>query len=453
MAQKAFEVNFDGLVGPTHNYSGLAYGNVASIQSQGTISNPRAAALQGLEKMHHLHQMGLKQALLLPQERPHIPTLRALGFDGSDAIVLAKVQKEFPELLAECSSAACMWTANAATVSPSADTYDHRLHITPANLCSKFHRFLEPPITSKLLKKIFADPNHFVHHPPLPSHPAFADEGAANHTRLCDSYEKRGIHLFVYGRKAFKPTPLSPKIFPARQTLEASQALAKTHLLPSNSIVFAQQHPDAIDSGVFHNDVVSVGNKNLFFYHEQAFVNTKEVLEELKKKVHATCKKELILLEVQDEDISLKDAVQSYLFNSQIVTYGDGTTSLIAPIECQRMQNVHQYLEQIIASPANPISQIHYINLHESMRNGGGPACLRLRVVLTEEEIQAVHSPIFLTETLYKNLRLWIETHYRDRLSPNDLADPQLLEETRTALDQLTKLLQLGSLYDFQTVQ
>ena len=27
----AYEVNFDGLVGPTHNYAGLSYGNVASL--------------------------------------------------------------------------------------------------------------------------------------------------------------------------------------------------------------------------------------------------------------------------------------------------------------------------------------------------------------------------------------------------------------------------------------
>ena len=32
----------------------------------------------------------------------------------------------------------------------------------------------------------------------------------------------------------------------------------------------------------------------------------------------------------------------------------------------------------------------------------------------------------------------------------DDLADPKLLEESRAALDELTKLLQIGSVYEFQ---
>src|SRR3954469_13600147 len=129
----AYEVNFDGLVGPTHNYAGLSYGNVASMKHKLSVSNPRQAALEGLEKMKFLASLGVKQAVLPPHERPHLQTLRRLGFSGSDADVLRTAQQRDPTLLAMVSSASTMWTANAATISPSADSEDHRAHFTPAN--------------------------------------------------------------------------------------------------------------------------------------------------------------------------------------------------------------------------------------------------------------------------------------------------------------------------------
>src|ERR1044072_3846641 len=112
------QVNFDGIVGPTHNYAGLSYGNVASMTNKSSVSHPRQAALEGLAKMKFLHDLGLKQAVLPPPERPHRPTLRARGYEGDDAATLAKVAKEDPQLLAKVSSASAMWAANAATVSP-----------------------------------------------------------------------------------------------------------------------------------------------------------------------------------------------------------------------------------------------------------------------------------------------------------------------------------------------
>ncbi len=39
---------------------------------------------------------------------------------------------------------------------------------------------------------------------------------------------------------------------------------------------------------------------------------------------------------------------------------------------------------------------------------------------------------------------------YRDRLAESDLADPKLIGESRTALDELTRILQLGNVYPFQ---
>ena len=120
----ACELNIDGLVGPTHNYGGLSYGNVASQNNCQVASNPREAARQGLAKMKALMDMGFAQAVLAPQERPDVQALRACGFSGSDAQVIEKAAREAMPLLVASCSASSMWTANAATVSPSADTAD-----------------------------------------------------------------------------------------------------------------------------------------------------------------------------------------------------------------------------------------------------------------------------------------------------------------------------------------
>src|SRR5687767_9966439 len=241
----AHEVNFDGLVGPTHNYAGLSYGNVASTKNRQSVSSPRQAALQGLAKMKFLASLGLKQAVLPPHERPHLPTLRALGFEGSDAQVLDRVAREDPLLLASVCSSSNMWAANAATVSPGADTGDGRVHITPANLVTQFHRWIEPPTTTAILRAIFHDEKHFVVHDSLPAAAHFSDEGAANHTRLARAYDEPGLEIFVYGRRAFDPSAPGPAKFPARQTYEACAAIARRHLLDPGRVVFLQQNPAA----------------------------------------------------------------------------------------------------------------------------------------------------------------------------------------------------------------
>lgn len=446
----SYEVNFDGIVGPTHNYSGLSYGNVASMSHQSQVSNPKQAALQGLEKMHLLMQQGIKQAVLPPQERPDIAVLEKLGFSGSVNDILAAAYSLQPELLFACSSSSSMWAANAATVSPSIDSADHLVHFTAANLSNKFHRSIEATFTQNVLSVIFAHSEYFIHHHILPPGDAFSDEGAANHTRLCNDYSEPGIQLFVYGRNALKKTHGTTQLFPARQTYEASQAISRLHQLSPAHVVFAQQNPQAIDAGVFHNDVISVGNKNLFFYHEQAFVDTDKVINELKNKFKAATQKELILIPVKNTQVSLKDAVASFLFNSQIVSMPDQTMQMIAPTECQTIPSVNLFLKSLLAQSDQPIKKIHYMNLHESMRNGGGPACLRLRVVLNEKELDAMRQSVILTESLYKKLTTWVENHYRDSLTPKDLADPRLLFESRKALDELTQILQLGPIYSFQ---
>ncbi|WP_237386959.1 N-succinylarginine dihydrolase [Xenorhabdus sp. Sc-CR9] len=442
------EANFDGLVGMTHNYAGLSTGNEAAMNHKGQESNPRKAALQGLMKMKALSDMGLVQGVLPPQQRPNLPVLRQLGFTGNDEQVLNKAVQYSPSLLSGLSSASSMWTANAATVSPSADSADQRVHFTVANLNNKLHRSLESTTTARALKAVFPDQDCFVHHDPLPQHADWGDEGAANHNRFCSEYSEAGVQLFVYGRKALQDG-IGPKHYPARQTLEASQAVARLHQLEEAGTVFAQQNPVAIDGGVFHNDVISVSNRNVFFYHQQAFLNQQSVLIELREKM-ARLGHTLMTVEVPTEQVSIQDAVESYLFNSQLLSQPDGNMMLVLPEECRQNHHVSAYLQKLIAGGNSPINKLHFFDLRESMHNGGGPACLRLRVVLNEKELAAVNQAVLMNPILYQRLTSWIERHYRDSLYAADLADPQLLNEVYSALDELTQILRLGSIYDFQ---
>jgi succinylarginine dihydrolase len=194
-----------------------------------------------------------------------------------------------------------------------------------------------------------------------------------------------------------------------------------------------------------------VGNQNVFLYHEKAFLSSQLVLDELQKKVLEFCHTPLILIPVPESKVPLQEAVKSYLFNSQLVTMPDGSMNILAPSECLEIASVQKMLREILDNPANPIKNVHYFNLQESMRNGGGPACLRLRIVLNEHELHYMHPDVLWSERLYGKLKAWIKKHYRDRLLPNELADPQLLKETQTALDELTKILNLGPLYSFQS--
>lgn len=435
----ALEANFDGLVGPTHNYAGLAQGNVASLKNADKPSNPKAAALQGLAKMLALHQLGLVQGVLPPQERPHIPTLKKLGFSGKDADILRKVRREAPGLLAAASSASAMWTANAATVSPSADCADGRVHFTPANLCTHLHRSLEHETTGRVLQATFREARHFVHHPALPATPALGDEGAANHTRLCADYGSPGLELFVYGKGADQDP--APQKFPARQTRAAGEAIARLHQLESARVVHAQQNPAVIDQGVFHNDVIAVGNRELLLCHEQAFADAKALRAALPG---------IVFAEVPTTEVPVAEAVSSYLFNSQLVCPPGGGMLLVCAQECQENPRVWACIQRLVADPANPITGVRVFDLRQSMNNGGGPACLRLRVVLTEAERAAVNARSLLDAARHADLVAWVERHYRDRLVFEDLADPALLDESRTALDRLTQILGFGSIYDFQ---
>ncbi|MEB5764023.1 N-succinylarginine dihydrolase [Enterobacter asburiae] len=439
---KAREVNFDGLVGLTHHYAGLSFGNEASTKHRFQVSNPKLAAKQGLLKMKALADAGFPQAVIPPQERPNVAVLRQLGFSGTDEQVVEKAGTQTPHLLSAASSASSMWVANAATVAPSADTLDGKVHLAVANLNNKFHRATEAEATERVLRAIFNHDAHFEVHQALPQVAMFGDEGAANHNRLGGDYGDPGLQLFIYGRE--EGGHAAPTRYPARQTLAASQAVARLNQVNPSQVVFAQQNPHVIDQGVFHNDVIAVSNRQVLFCHEQAFAHQEKLLATLHERVRG-----FTPIQVPTEAVSVQDAVETYLFNSQLLSRDDGSMMLVLPQESRDHKGVWRYLTELVKAD-NPIDELRVFDLRESMANGGGPACLRLRVVLTQDEMQAVNPAVMMNDTLFTRLNDWVDRYYRDRLTQADLVDPQLLREGREALDALSTILQLGSVYPFQ---
>lgn len=437
-----FEVNFDGLIGPSHNYGGLSDGNLASASNEGLVSRPKEAALQGLEKMRLLVKAGLKQGVFPPLARPSISFLRQAGFERKHTKALTEAARHAPDLLKTAYSASAMWAANAATVSPSFDTEDGRLHLTPANLSTMMHRSIEHAETVETLRTIFADEGRFAVHDALPMHRNFSDEGAANHVRLCARHGGKGVELFVYGREGDGEGGR----FPARQALLASQCIAGSHGLDHQHVVFTRQARKAIQAGAFHNDVVCVGTLDTLFFHEFAFEDTAKTLVDLSKAAHGLF--ELKPVMVPDAEVPLADAISSYLFNSQLLQWpGEDRLVLLAPTETRDTPSTAAYCARLVEGNG-PIGRVQYVDVRQSMRNGGGPACLRLRVVMTEEEIAAAHPGVFLDEAKIDALQDVARKHYRDKLSPSDLADPAFADECIAARRAILDVLDMGNLLD-----
>lgn len=423
------EINFDGLVGPSHNYAGLSFGNIASASNAGAVSSPRAAALQGIAKIRHMLALGLPEGLLLPHDRPDATWLRQLGFGGDDDAVLAAAWREDPALLRNVAAASAMWTANAATVSPAPDTEDGRCHFSVANLSTMLHRSLEAPQTARQLRLAFGDTRHFAVHDALPA--ALGDEGAANFMRLAPSHGARGIELFVYGVR--RDTG-----FPARQNRAASAAVARRHGLDPADMLLVAQSEAAIDAGAFHNDVVAVANETVLFTHEQAFEDPQAVYAFIRARLP-----EAVILEVPAQSVSLEAAIRSYLFNSQLVTLPDGTMALIVPGECRETPAVWDWLQRLVAGNG-PVRRIEVLDLRESMRNGGGPACLRLRVAVDEAAYAAIDPRFLLDPARCDQIAALVERHWPEHIAPDDLGDPDLWRQCRTARAALLAMLGFG---------
>lgn len=412
------EINFDGIIGPSHNYAGLSLGNIASASNAGAVSEPRAAALQGVAKMRANIALGLAQGFFLPLDRPNTGWLESLGCDIASAE---------PHMRAAAFSASSMWAANAATVSPAQDTADGRCHLTVANLVTMPHRSHEWTGTLAQLRLAFADTRHFAVHGPVPA--PFGDEGAANHMRLCNGHDGAGVEIFVYG-KAGGP-------FPARQNIEAGKAIARRHGLARDRALFIQQSETAIAAGAFHNDVVAVANETVLFTHEQAFEDRSGAYAAIRDVFPS-----VQIVEVPASAVSLADAIKSYLFNAQLVSLPEGGHALVLPSESQDVTVVWQWLEAMVAGNG-PIRRLVPVNVRQSMANGGGPACLRLRVVADPATVD----PRFIaTPQRLELVEQVIASHWPERIAPSDLAEPGLADTVRSARAALLDALDLREL-------
>jgi succinylarginine dihydrolase len=428
---QATELQIDGLVGPTHNFSGLSFGNTASTASSGKTSRPRAAALEGLDKMALVAGLNAPQAFLPPHPRPDVAFLRRMvGAAGSLADLLERAYQLSPALLAAAWSSSPMWTANAATVFPSVDTIDGRVHLVTANLHTQLHRSIEPAHTQFLLSWLFGDRSKFEVHPALPGHTLLRDEGAANQMRVAGSHSGKGVHILVYGQS--DDGGHNPVGFPARQSRRASQATALVGNAMADRVMYVQQSPVAIDAGAFHNDVVAVANESLLLAHEQAFVMSPS---ELAAQASKACGSEISCLVAEAEELPLAEAIRTYLFNSQLLSTAGGMT-LVAPAECQSSPQVQAVIGRWLAS-GKQLSDVRYVSVRESMSNGGGPACLRLRVPLTPLELSTVNRELLLTPAKLSTLRTFVEKRYPESIRPEELRDSVL---ARHCLDLVSDL-------------
>ncbi|WP_298167518.1 N-succinylarginine dihydrolase [Novosphingobium sp.] len=419
------EINFDGLVGPSHNYAGLSLGNLASAKHGGSVSYPRAAALQGIGKMRHNMALGLVQGLLCPLPRPNHGFLGALG-------IAEPADETERRLRAAAWSASSMWTANAATVSPAPDTADGRCHLTAANLVTMPHRSQEWPDTVRQLRLAFADSAHFAVHDAVPA--CFGDEGAANHMRMATSHAAHGLEIFVYGKHT---KDSGGGAFPARQHEQASRAVARLHGLDPARCLFVEQSGEAIAAGAFHNDVVAVANERVLFTHELAFADPEGTYAAIRA---ALPEAEIVI--VPASAVSLADAIASYLFNAQLLTLPGGEMGLVIPLEAWEHPAVRAWLDGMLASNG-PIRRVLPVDVRQSMANGGGPACLRLRVVA---DPATVDPRFLLTEARADMLEKLIAKAWPEQIDPADLGRDSLAASVIAARAALLDALDLSAL-------
>jgi succinylarginine dihydrolase len=319
-----------------------------------------------------------------------------------------------------------MWAANAATVSPAPDTADGKCHLTVANLRTMPHRSHEWPATLAQLEVAFSA-SAFAVHGPVP--PAFGDEGAANHMRLAPSHGEPGVEVFVYG--------VSGGAFPARQHVEASRAIARRHQLDPDRVIFTEQSEEAIATGAFHNDVVAVANERVLFAHEKAFADKNALVSACERLVPG-----FEYVEVPDSEVPLADAVKSYLFNAQLVTPPGGETTLIVPTEARETASVWNWIERHVAGNG-PIRRAEVVDVRQSMANGGGPACLRLRVVA---DPSTVDHRFMVDDAKLDWVADAIRRHWPEHIHHDDLQQPALIRDVEAARGALFHALDLAQL-------
>lgn len=453
MSGDAHEVNFDGLIGPTYNHAVLTPGNFSSLANRGRPGNPKTAALEGLAKAETIAGLGVPQALLPPHVRPNLRALHRLGLVNDPGLLtaddmpalaacLAKAAVIAPDLVAACFASSSCWCANAATVSPSSDTDDEKVHFTPANMTTVLARSFEAEENAGILKQVFNNDSFFSHHAPLPATSALGDEGDANHMRFSVSHGAPGMNVFIYGREGQTDCDSEHRSSP-RQTKLAAESVSRLHGLDAARVLFVKQNATAIAAGAFHCDVIAGAHRDILFCHEHAFADQSRAICEMADLFHEIAGNELKVLEVRDADVTLDDALGSYLFNSQIVTDGNGKVTLVSPRECWLVPRVRRFLERLFRDGAGPFDRLELVNTRGSMRSGGGPACLRLRTVLKDKERNAVAAGVFLTEELAGELRQLISADYPEQVTAAMFSDAAFLRSCFAVTSRLYRLLGL----------
>jgi succinylarginine dihydrolase len=269
----------------------------------------------------------------------------------------------------------------------------------------------------------------------LPSSQPLRDEGAANHMRLCGSgnNRNRAVHVFVH-EPASESDSLSPLRYVSRQSVVASHHVSRKLTLAEEKCVFIEQSQRAINAGVFHNDVIATSHGNLLLCHELAFTNTPQSIERMSEKYRQVVGEELICEIVTESMLPIEESVRSYLFNSQILSKSDGSFHLLCPSECGESERVRTVIEGWLASESNPISSVETIGVQESMSNGGGPACLRLRLDVDEEQVSQLEPRWRFTPERHSEIARWIDNYYPARLCIDDLARWDFAEHAMAAV-------------------
>jgi len=444
------EISLEGLPGPSHSFGGLAYGDFAAMASAGKTSRPRLAAQQCLRKIRRLVQAGVPVMIMPPHERPAVWFLRRIGYRGSDSAIIEAVGHSAPWLLPVIYSSAGMWCANSATAVPAVDASDGRCHVIVANLAANLHRSLEPEFVERILGRALPERAGFAVHPGLPCHTTFWDEGAANHVRL--SSGGAGIHLFAHGRKArhdiWKHATEGGSII-GRQTDEASYAVARLGQLPLERTVFFQQNQRVIDGGVFHNDVICMSVGTALIVHEWAFDDWHNVRGELLRRADEAHVGDVRIVEIPASDVSVEECVKTYLFNSQLVTLPAGGVLMLCPVACQESAATRAAIDRMQHELRDLRIVSEFVDLEESLANGGGPACLRLRIAVNDAQLSELR-PALVDASLLDELETAIGVAYREMLTLRDLEDPGFGEECKVTLERISRLLGYDNVYSFQ---
>ncbi|RAP29456.1 hypothetical protein DID78_03615 [Candidatus Marinamargulisbacteria bacterium SCGC AG-343-D04] len=421
-------VFIDGLMGPSYHFGGLSLGNTWSETHFKEISFPKKAALEGLHKMFEVYSLGLHQYVLPPVRKDVSALFRSLGYDHFNSESLRELFSVNPYFVSSVFSSSSAWLANIGHVTPACDSFTHKMNVTPANLNYCFHRSCDVEGYRDLLSTLFENCHDVVLHRPITS--SFGDEGSANTVRLSAS-SGEGFFLYVYGKTVDRT--YSHK-YPARQSKEAFDILVKQHHV-SRKFVMVQQSQEAIDAGVFHNDVICFGLENLLIVHESAFENQEEVMSYVKELYEETFSEDLQVIVISREMMSLEEAVKSYFFNSQLLPLSDGGFHCFVSTHSRKYSALEQVL-QYIQSECSRFSY-SYVECDESIKNGGGPACLRLGFVASEHDRKLLNDAFLLTQERYDFLYSFISRHYPDEMQFEQLRDYEFLCECREIVDSL----------------